>query len=68
MILIAVTGVGTCELCLCDLDGNQQLNATDALADLRLVVGLSAPRNCPPAAPSALPSTTTATSAAPASP
>jgi hypothetical protein len=48
VILVAVTGVGTCELCLCDLDGNQQLNATDALAALRLAVSLPAPRDCPP--------------------
>jgi hypothetical protein len=57
-ILIAVTGVGSCDLCLCDLDGNQQLNATDALADLRLAVGLPAPRDCPPAPAGPSPSTT----------
>ncbi len=62
MILLAVTGVGTCELCLCDLDGNYQLNATDALADLRLAIGLTAPRDCPPGEGMVPPGSTVTTS------
>jgi hypothetical protein len=50
LILRAANGLSQCALCLCDVDGSGRVTASDALADLRLVVGLPAIRSCPPPA------------------
>jgi len=46
-ILRAASKLEECALCRCDLDGNGMVGATDALAGLRNVVGLTSMTNCP---------------------
>ena len=45
--LRAAVGLDTCELCVCDVDGNGSVAATDALATLRLAVGQPIVPACP---------------------
>jgi cysteine-rich repeat protein len=46
-ILQSAVGVMACELCICDVDGNSAISATDALTALRIAVGGTEPLNCP---------------------
>lgn len=46
-ILSVAVGLNTCELALCDIDGNGMINTTDVLTVIRFVVGLDAELNCP---------------------
>lgn len=46
-ILKVAVGNGTCELCVCDINGNGQIQAVDALAALRIAVGQAIALNCP---------------------
>ena len=46
--LAVAVGSETCLLCVCDMDGNGAIVASDALALLRLAVGSEAPLACEP--------------------
>lgn len=49
-VLRASVGTTDCELCVCDTNGNGAINTTDALRDLRHVVGQDVSLDCPPCA------------------
>ena len=55
-VLRAAVGAASCDLCICDVDGNGLVSATDALQTLKISVGQSLPLACP-----ACPTTTTTT-------
>ncbi|HYC55494.1 MAG TPA: hypothetical protein VEL28_11230 [Candidatus Binatia bacterium] len=46
-ILRASVGLRSCEPCVCDVNSNGSINATDALIDLQFAVGLPVTLNCP---------------------
>jgi hypothetical protein len=46
-VLQAAVGTQCCSLCVCDVNGSQQITATDALNSLRKAVGQSQPLDCP---------------------
>ncbi|HYC55601.1 MAG TPA: hypothetical protein VEL28_11775 [Candidatus Binatia bacterium] len=46
--LSAAVFIGTCQLCICDVDDNGLVTATDALAILRAAVGSPSNLGCPP--------------------
>jgi Tol biopolymer transport system component len=46
-MLRAAVGSGTCELCVCDVDGNGSVAATDALITLKIAVGQPLTLQCP---------------------
>ena len=45
--LNAAVGVSECDVCLCDIDGNGTIAASDALKILRIAVGAPLTRDCP---------------------
>jgi hypothetical protein len=47
-VLRTAVGAGTCELCVCDVNGTQSLNTTDALVCLKIAVGQGLDLECPP--------------------
>lgn len=47
VVLRNVVSSGSCYLRTCDLDGSHAIRISDALNDLRIVVGLPAPLDCP---------------------
>jgi len=47
-VLKASVGTATCEICVCDVNGNDSLSTTDALLCLKRAVGQSVNLNCPP--------------------
>jgi hypothetical protein len=46
-ILRVAVGLGSCELCVCDVNDSGGVTAADALVVLRAAVGQAAPLNCP---------------------
>ncbi|HEY2772605.1 MAG TPA: hypothetical protein VGK20_01005 [Candidatus Binatia bacterium] len=70
-LYILKSGVGLleCELCACDINGSGTITASDALGDLRLVVGLDVALDCPACATTTTTTTTsTTTTTVPACP
>jgi hypothetical protein len=47
-VLRAAVGIGTCELCICDINGSGSITATDALATLNRAVDQPVELLCPP--------------------
>ena len=47
-ILRTAVGSGTCEFCVCDVNGSSSLNTTDALQCLKVAVGQDVDLDCPP--------------------
>ena len=62
-ILRASVELETCNLCTCDVNGSMMITAVDALASLRMLVGLPGQMICPEFATieEATPSTTSTT-------
>jgi hypothetical protein len=47
-ILRSALGISSCEICICDVNGNQSVNTTDALVCLKAAVGQGVTLDCPP--------------------
>lgn len=47
-VLRAAVGLESCDLCICDINGNGGIQSSDALLVLQLAVGFDIPLRCPP--------------------
>jgi hypothetical protein len=47
-MLRSALGISQCELCICDVNGNQSVNTTDSLVCLKAAVGQGVTLDCPP--------------------
>jgi hypothetical protein len=47
-VLKSAVGSSVCELCVCDVNGSNSLNTTDALVCLKIAVGQNVDLDCPP--------------------